>query len=156
MPALELAVPPAAAGERLDRYLAGLPAVGSRAEAERLLALGRVSVDGRLRAKSYRLAGGEQIDVEPLERSVARREPHEVAGIEIRFVDEYLLVVDKPAGVVVHPGAGRSTRTLVHGLLAQGIGGGDQADRPGIVHRLDRDTSGLMVVARNAESHRRL
>jgi 23S rRNA pseudouridine1911/1915/1917 synthase len=155
MPALELAVPLTAAGERLDRYLAGLPAVGSRAEAERLLALGRVSVDGRARAKSFRLAGGEHIDVSPLERGVTRIEPHEVAGIEIRYADEHLLVVDKPAGLVVHPGAGRSTHTLVHGLLPHGIGGGE-ADRPGIVHRLDRDTSGLMVVARNAESHRRL
>jgi 23S rRNA pseudouridine1911/1915/1917 synthase len=155
-PTLELTVPRAAAGERLDRYLAGLAAVGSRAEAERLLRLGRVSVDGRARAKSHRLAGGERIDLDPLQREAAPMEPQEVEGIAIRYADEYLLVVDKPAGVAVHPGAGRSTRTLVHGLLAHGIGGGEQPERPGIVHRLDRDTSGLMVVARSADSHRQL
>jgi 23S rRNA pseudouridine1911/1915/1917 synthase len=153
---VKLTVPATAAGERLDRYLARLPAVGSRAEAERLLSLGRVTVDGRARAKSYRLVGSERIDVAALERRAAPMEPQEVAGIEILYEDEHLLVVDKPAGVVVHPGAGRSTATLVHGLLAHGIGGGEQADRPGIVHRLDRDTSGLMVVARNPDSHRRL
>jgi 23S rRNA pseudouridine1911/1915/1917 synthase len=153
---LEIAVPPTAAGERLDRYLAGLPEVGSRAEAERLLHDGRVTVDGRVRAKSYRLTGGELVDVAVFERAPDPLEPEDVAGIAIPYADEYLLVVDKPAGVAVHPGAGRSTQTLVHGLLAHGIGGGQEPDRPGIVHRLDRDTSGLLVVARDAETHRRL
>jgi 23S rRNA pseudouridine1911/1915/1917 synthase len=78
--------------------------------------------------------------------------------MELRFVyeDEHLLVIDKPAGLVVHPGAGRPRGTLVHGLLSRGISGGAEADRPGIVHRLDRDTSGLMVVARSSEAHRAL
>jgi 23S rRNA pseudouridine1911/1915/1917 synthase len=74
----------------------------------------------------------------------------------IVYEDEHLLVVDKPAGLVVHPGAGHGKGTLVHGLLAHGIGGGAEPQRPGIVHRLDRDTSGLMVVARSQEAYRRL
>jgi len=75
--------------------------------------------------------------------------------LRIAHEDEHLLIVDKPAGLVVHPAPGHSSGTLVHGLLAHDAAGGDD-DRPGIVHRLDRDTSGLMVVARSDESHRRL
>jgi 23S rRNA pseudouridine1911/1915/1917 synthase len=76
--------------------------------------------------------------------------------LDVRYEDEHLLVVDKPAGVVVHPAPGHATGTLVHGLLALDVGGGEEPDRPGIVHRLDRDTSGLLVVARSPEAHRRL
>ena len=75
--------------------------------------------------------------------------------LRIAYEDEHLLVVDKPAGVVVHPAPGTRHGTLVHGLLGQ-AGGGDDPERPGIVHRLDRDTSGLLVVARSPEAHRRL
>jgi 23S rRNA pseudouridine1911/1915/1917 synthase len=74
----------------------------------------------------------------------------------VRYEDESLLVVDKPAGVVTHPSAGHATGTLVHGLLAHAIAGGSDPTRPGIVHRLDRDTSGLLVVARSERAHRRL
>ena len=155
MVTVALAVPPEAAGERLDRYLAGLDAVGSRAEAERLLVAGHVLVDGTARSKSHRLSGGEQIELTAPERRAASLEPQAVAGITVAYEDEHLLVVDKPAGIAVHPGAGSSGGTLVHGLLEHGIGGGEP-DRPGIVHRLDRDTSGLLVVARTAETHRRL
>ena len=76
--------------------------------------------------------------------------------LRIAYEDNHLLVVDKPAGVVVHPSAGHGTGTLVHGLLAHGLAGGHEDWRPGIVHRLDRDTSGLLVVARSDEAHRRL
>jgi 23S rRNA pseudouridine1911/1915/1917 synthase len=75
--------------------------------------------------------------------------------LRIAYEDEHLVVVDKPAGLVVHPAPGHTTGTLVHGLLAHDVAGGDD-DRPGIVHRLDRDTSGLMVVARSEEAHKRL
>jgi 23S rRNA pseudouridine1911/1915/1917 synthase len=75
--------------------------------------------------------------------------------LRIAYADEHLLVVDKPAGIVVHPGAGRRSGTLVHGLLGT-VAGGEDPERPGIVHRLDRDTSGLLVVARSEEAHRRL
>jgi 23S rRNA pseudouridine1911/1915/1917 synthase len=153
---LELAVPPEAAGERLDRFLAGLPGVGSRAEAGRLLAAGRVAVDGHARPKSHRLAAGEAIAVSVPERGGAGLEPEDVAGVVVRYSDPHLLVVDKPAGIAVHPGAGRQHGTLVHALLEAGIAGGEEASRPGVVHRLDRDTSGLLVLACDAETHRLL
>jgi 23S rRNA pseudouridine1911/1915/1917 synthase len=155
VPNVSLAVPPVAAGERLDRFLAGVEEVGSRASAERLLGERRVLVDGSQRPKSYRLEGGEQVELDVPERRQAELEPEEL-DLRIAFEDEYLLVVDKPAGVVVHPSAGHRSGTLVHGLLAHAISGGGEAERPGIVHRLDRDTSGLLVVARSDEAHRRL
>jgi 23S rRNA pseudouridine1911/1915/1917 synthase len=76
--------------------------------------------------------------------------------LTVPYEDEHLLVVDKPAGLVVHPARGHASGTLVHGLLAHDVEGGEEPERPGIVHRLDRDTSGLMVVARSPEAHRRL
>ncbi len=116
------------------------------------MAEGAVLVDGRVRPKSHRLGGGEVVEVEP----PAGPGPLEQEPMELRiaFEDDHLLVVDKPAGLVVHPGAGRSGGTLVHGLLDRVAGG--PAERPGIVHRLDRDTSGLLVVARTEEAYRRL
>jgi len=147
-------VPEGAAGERLDRFLASLPEIGSRTIAERLLDAGEVLVDGRTLAKSHRLTGGEEVDFEPVAPEAARLEP-EPMDLRLAYEDEYLVVVDKPAGLVVHPAPGHASGTLVHGLLAHDVAGGD-ADRPGIVHRLDRDTSGLMVVARSEEAHRRL
>ena len=147
-------VPEAAAGTRLDRFLAGLPEIGSRTEAERMLAAGGVLVDGAERPKSHRLTGGEEVELEPpaAEPPELEREPIE---LRIAYEDEHLLVVDKPAGLTVHPGAGRATGTLVHGLVGRAAGG-EEPDRPGIVHRLDRDTSGLLVVARSDEAHARL
>jgi len=152
---LRLLVPDDAAGARLDRFLAGLPELGSRAAAERVLAAGGVQVDGRGRPKSHRLEGGEELTVEVPDAAPSALEPEELA-LRIAYEDEHLLVVDKPAGLVVHPAPGHPTGTLVHGLLAYEAAGGDEAERPGIVHRLDRDTSGLLVVARSAEAHRRL
>jgi 23S rRNA pseudouridine1911/1915/1917 synthase len=150
-----VAVPAEAAGERLDRYLASAAGIGSRSEAERLLRDGRVLVDGRARPKSFRLAGGETIAFELPERRPSGLRPEEL-DLRVAYEDVHLLVVDKPAGLVVHPSAGHARGTLVHGLLGRGIAGGAESERPGIVHRLDRDTSGLLVVARDAETHRRL
>jgi 23S rRNA pseudouridine1911/1915/1917 synthase len=147
-----VAVPDEAAGLRLDRFLAGLPEVGSRAAAEGLLRDGAVLLDGAPAAKSARLAGGESLELELPAKP--RLEPQEV-GLRVAYEDAHLLVVDKPAGVVVHPAAGHDTGTLVHGVLAHGAAGGEE-ERPGIVHRLDRDTSGLLVVARSEEAHERL
>jgi 23S rRNA pseudouridine1911/1915/1917 synthase len=152
---LTLAVPPAAAGERLDRFLGGVDEVGSRAAAERLLDERKVLVDGSSRTKSYRLEGGEELEVEVSQRRESELEPEQL-DLRIAYEDEHLLVVDKPAGLVVHPSAGHGSGTLVHGLLGHAIAGGKDADRPGIVHRLDRETSGLLVVARSEEAHRRL
>jgi 23S rRNA pseudouridine1911/1915/1917 synthase len=150
-----LRVPETAAGERLDRFLAALPEIGSRAVAERLVLEGGVLVDGSVRAKSARLAGGEELEFEAPGPVLSELVP-EAMDLTVPYEDEHLLVVDKPAGLVVHPAPGHSQGTLVHGLLAYDVEGGDEPERPGIVHRLDRDTSGLMVVARSAEAHRRL
>ncbi len=146
-------VPDTAAGERLDRYLASLPEIGSRGLAERVLEDG-VLVDGHARAKSHRLRGGEEVEFEAPDTAAAPLAPEQM-DLRIAYEDEHLVVVDKPAGLVVHPAPGHATGTLVHGLLAHDVAGGDE-DRPGIVHRLDRDTSGLMVVARSEEAHARL
>ena len=147
-------VPDSAAGERLDRFLASLPDIGSRGVAERLLETGSVAVDGRMLGKSHRLSGGEELEFELPERASNELAP-EPMDLRIAYEDEHLVVVDKPAGLVVHPGPGHASGTLVQGLLEHDVAGGD-AERPGIVHRLDRDTSGLMVVARSEEAHRRL
>ncbi|MEI7759193.1 MAG: RluA family pseudouridine synthase [Thermoleophilia bacterium] len=143
-------VPEHQAGARLDRVLAERRELYSRALAERLIAAGLVLVDGAPRAKSFRLEGGEEIsvdipDAQPLQG--------ETLDIPIVWEDEHLLVVDKPAGLVVHPAGSTRTGTLVQGLLGHGVEGGDDEDRPGIVHRLDRDTSGLLVVARSSEAY---
>jgi 23S rRNA pseudouridine1911/1915/1917 synthase len=143
-----ITVPPEAAGERLDRFLA--TQLGSRSAAERAVDAGAL-VDGVPRAKSFRLAGREEVEVQavaPLPKVAPPPEP------DLVWQDEHLLVVDKPAGLVVHPGHGHAQGTLVHALAGK-VAGGDP-ERPGIVHRLDRDTSGLMVVARSDAAHARL
>jgi 23S rRNA pseudouridine1911/1915/1917 synthase len=138
--------------ERLDVVVARRTGL-SRAAAARLVDEGHVTVDGRSRPKSHRVQPGERIEVE--EQQQAETPQAEPAAFDVVHEDQYLLVIDKPAGVVVHPGAGHASGTLaqaLHGLA----GGGPDADRPGIVHRLDRDTSGLMLVARSEEAHRAL
>jgi 23S rRNA pseudouridine1911/1915/1917 synthase len=146
----EVIVPPEAAGERLDRFLAGH--VGSRAAAARAVDAG-VLVDGLAQPKSYRLAGGETLRL-PADEAPPGPPAPDAPAPRIAFADPYLLVVDKPAGLVVHAGAGHASGTLAD-LLGDELAGGDPA-RPGIVHRLDRDTSGLLVVARSEAAHRRL
>ena len=145
-------VPPEAAGSRLDAFLA--EPLGSRARAQRLLEAGRVLVDGDRVAKRRRLTGGETIEVEEDdERAAAAAAPP--PDLVIPFADEHLLVVDKPAGLVVHPARGHRENTLAQ-LLAGSAAGGPDPERAGIVHRLDRDTSGLLVVARSERAHRAL
>ena len=133
------------AGERLDRIVARrLDA--SRSVARRLIEEGLVRVDGSEEGSLSRKArGGERIEVRLIEE---KPEPEDIPITSV-FEDEHLLVVDKPAGLVVHPGAGNRSGTLVNALLSSGIAGGEDQERPGVVHRLDRDTSGLMVVAKN-------
>jgi 23S rRNA pseudouridine1911/1915/1917 synthase len=149
-----LDVPAEAAGERLDQFIAGH--LGSRAAATRAVAAG-AQVNGRPRPKSYRLEGGERIELPARDAAAAGEIPRPPIGPEPRIAwqDEHLAVIDKPAGLVVHPGAGQSAGTLVD-ALAGIAAGGDDLERPGIVHRLDRDTSGLLVVARSDEAHERL
>ena len=143
-----LTVPAEAAGERLDRFLA--THLGSRAAAERAVEAGAL-VDGVTRPKSFRLEGGEEVVVPDV---AAAPLPAPPPRPRIAHEDEHLLVVDKPAGLVVHPGAGHAGDTLVD-ALAGTLAGGDP-ERPGIVHRLDRDTSGLLVLAKSEEAYERL
>ena len=111
-------------------------------------------VDGEPRGKSHKLAGGEEIEIEA--PAPAADEPSvPLPELTIAYADEHLLVVDKPAGVVVHPAPGHASGTLAQALAAAGAKGGEE-DRPGIVHRIDRDTSGLLVVARSHEAHEQL
>jgi 23S rRNA pseudouridine1911/1915/1917 synthase len=148
---LAIEAPGDAGGIRLDRFLAELDQIGSRSSAERHVAAGRVTVDGKVAGKALRLRGGEQIEVE-LEDPIPALAPAEL-GLDVVFEDDHLLVVDKPVGLVTHPATGLRETTLVHGLLAHGIAGGDNPDRPGVVHRLDRDTTGLLVFAKGEDVH---
>jgi 23S rRNA pseudouridine1911/1915/1917 synthase len=136
---------------RLDRVVAeqlGLP----RAEVQRAIAEGRVTVAGRVRPKSFGLAGGERVSVE-LEGLGAV--PAEGPPVPVRYEDPYLAVVAKPAGLPMHPTAGRRTGTLVNRLLGMGMPLSQLSapERPGIVHRLDAGTSGLLIVAKDDETH---
>jgi 23S rRNA pseudouridine1911/1915/1917 synthase len=123
-----------------------------RAEAQRAIEQGGVRVEGTQRDRSFRLSGGERIEVD---LAPARAVPPERIPVEVRFADEHLLVVVKPAGVPTHPTENRRTGTLVNRLLAMGGPLSAQAGplRPGIVHRLDAGTSGLMLVARDEATH---
>src|SRR6266536_3326076 len=146
-----------AAGGRLDAWLARQLPDLSRSRVQALMAQGAVRLDGRPARASARLRGGEEVTVE-LPDPVAARPAAEDVPLTVVHEDAHLLVVDKPAGMTVHPGAGRLSGTLVNALLhhvrdLSGIGG---VLRPGIVHRLDRGTSGLMVVAKDDETHRAL
>lgn len=156
MTALDLVVPATAEGRRLDAYLADVAEVGSRAAAQRLLASGAVTVDGALKPKRHLVSAGERVRVElPVVPDPADPDAGEGVPYEVVLEDEHLLVVDKPAGVVVHPAPGHPTGTLAQALANRGAAGGDPW-RPGIVHRLDRDTSGLIAVAKSDQAHRAL
>jgi 23S rRNA pseudouridine1911/1915/1917 synthase len=142
---------------RLDQYLAGLLGGQSRSQVQRLIAQGHVRVNEAPARAGGKLRAGDRLSWE-LPAPIPTRLEAEAMDLRIIYEDDDLAVIDKPAGLVVHPGPGHSTGTLVHGLLGRGVGwstiGG--TERPGIVHRLDRDTSGLMVVARNDDAHREL
>jgi 23S rRNA pseudouridine1911/1915/1917 synthase len=151
---MELEVPAESDGERLDVFLAG--PLGSRSQAQRHIVDGRVLVGGQAAAKGHRVRAGERVVFD--EAAAEAAEPDAgapVAHFEIAYEDDDLLVVDKPAGVVVHPARGHREGTLAQALTGRAAGGED-AWRAGIVHRLDRNTSGLLVVAKSDEVHRRL
>jgi 23S rRNA pseudouridine1911/1915/1917 synthase len=154
-----LIVEPESAGERLDAYLARHDRRLSRSRFKALILNGHVAVGGRtLEDPNYRVNSGERVVYEVPEPEEAAPQPEPIP-LAIVFEDEHLLVLDKPPGRVVHPAAGNRTGTLVNALLyhagasLSGIGG---VRRPGIVHRLDKDTSGLMVVAKHDAAHRGL
>jgi 23S rRNA pseudouridine1911/1915/1917 synthase len=147
------------AGERLDRVLAARVPALSRSRLKALILDGQVAIDGRtIRDPAVRVNSGDSVAV-----TLPPPEPAKPAGeaipLNIVYEDDALIVIDKPAGLVVHPAAGHAEGTLVNALIAHcgdslsGIGG---VKRPGIVHRLDKDTSGLMVVAKTDKAHRAL
>ncbi len=149
----EVVVEAGEAGLRLDTALARRLGE-SRAAAQRLIESGAVTIDGHRAAKGQVLLGEERVAYEPPQPAPATLTAEDVP-FTLVYEDETLLVVDKPAGVVVHPAPGHEHGTLVQGLLPHGIAGGHES-RPGVVHRLDRDTSGLLIVARTPEAYRRL
>ncbi len=150
-------VPEAMAGERVDRIVAMVTGI-SRAGVADLIDAGAVLVGGEpAHNRSIRLRAGEVVDVDLPDAAEAQRVvPEPDVEVLVVHADDHLLVIDKPAGLVVHPGAGQRTGTLVHGLLARYpelVGVGGDPGRPGIVHRLDKGTSGLLLVARTPEAY---
>ena len=144
-------------GARLDAFLAAKFDI-SRSAAERLLGEGAVEITGGEANKKYRLKGGEQIALTLPDPTPAEAMPEDIP-LDIVYEDEDIVVVNKPQGMVVHPAAGNESGTLVNALLhhckgtLSGVGG---VERPGIVHRIDKDTSGLLVVAKNDAAHGKL
>lgn len=156
---LEAAVPPEAAGERLDRFLPRHFPEVSRARFQTLIANGCVDVEGATITEARRkMKAGARVTVR-MPPPVAATPIAQAIALDIVYEDDALIVIDKPAGLVVHPAAGHDSGTLVNALLAHcgaslsGIGG---VKRPGIVHRLDKDTSGLLVVAKTDQAHKGL
>jgi len=156
-------VPREQAGARLDRFLADTLPV-SRSELKRWIERGRVTVNGSRREADAKLREGERVLVRPEEPPPTTARAEEGVAFEVLHVDDDVVVVNKPPGLVVHPARGHAGGTLVNGLLARGFFrmpmGQDEDDeahaRPGIVHRLDRGTSGVMVVARTPEAREKL
>ena len=145
------------AGARLDRWLADAVPTLSRAKIQALIDAGHVRVDGARRKASHRVAPGERVDVDIPPPPPEELEPERIA-LTVVHEDAHVLVLDKPAGMVVHPGAGHARGTLAAAVLAHapgtaGVGG---PRRPGVVHRLDKDTSGLLVVAKTQAAYESL
>jgi len=157
-PAIRLDVPAEAEGLRLDRWLADSVDGTSRSGIRRWIESGCVSVDGAPPSKAgLPLRTGMAVVVEPPDPDAGRPEP-EAIPLDVLWEDDDLIVVDKPAGMVVHPGHGARHATLVHALLGRGtaLAPAGGVERPGIVHRLDRGTSGVLVVAKTDEALRGL
>jgi 23S rRNA pseudouridine1911/1915/1917 synthase len=146
------------AGKRLDAFLHERLPEFSRSRLQSWIKEGRVRIAGEALRPSHTLRGGESVAVEPAELPVLKATPEDLP-LRILYEDDDVIVVDKPAGMVVHAGAGHSTGTLVNALLHrfERLSSGDSSDlRPGIVHRLDKDTSGVLVVARNDKAQQAL
>jgi len=153
----EFTVAPENSGARLDRYLASQLPELSRTRVQELIRDGLVLVDARTAKDSLRLKGGERITVDAQPRPPLRAEP-EAIPLDVLYEDEDVVVINKPAGMTVHAGAGNSRGTLVNALLGRGrpLSRGGDSLRPGIVHRLDRETSGAIVIAKNDAAHAKL
>ena len=158
MEPVRLTVPGEGGGVRLDSFLAASLPELTRSAAARLIETGQVTVDGRTASKSARLYGGEAVEAALPEPEAIEALPQEIP-LDVVYEDGDVIVVNKPAGLVVHPAPGHPDGTLVNALLyhcgdsLSGVGG---ALRPGIVHRIDRDTSGLIIAAKNDAAHQAL
>jgi 23S rRNA pseudouridine1911/1915/1917 synthase len=150
-PSEQKSVPEELAGQRLDQALAQMFPQFSRSRLKSWILQGFVTVDERKMRPRDAVAGGEMVHLQPQAEIAVISEP-EPLELDIAFEDDDLLVVNKPAGLVVHPGAGNTRGTLMNGLLHR-LPGLEQLPRAGIVHRLDKETSGLMLVAKNLEAH---
>lgn len=148
MPVEEFEVGQGEAGERLDRLAASRLGL-SRSSVRRLIEEGNLLISGGKVSPSHKPRAGDRVAARLPEPGL---QPENIS-VPIVFEDKHLLVVDKPAGLVVHPGAGNVSGTLVNALLERGISGGPDPERPGVVHRLDRDTSGLMVLAKDEAAY---
>ncbi|MEM6513703.1 MAG: 23S rRNA pseudouridine(1911/1915/1917) synthase RluD [Pseudomonadota bacterium] len=146
-----LTIPEALSGKRLDQALAALFPQYSRSRLKRWLLDGAVLVDGERWKPRDPVQGGETVQLDAVEDVQVRSAP-EAIPLSISFEDEHLLIIDKPPGLVVHPGAGNPTGTLMNGLLAHHAGL-ETLPRAGIVHRLDKDTTGLLLVGKTLEAH---
>lgn len=150
----ELLVDPEDAGQRIDSFIAGRLEGYTRSRTAKLITEGLVLLDGKKAKAGNKVKSGDRVIVRIPEAKPTTLEPEDIP-LKIVYEDECVIVVDKPAGMVAHPSAGHPTGTLVHALLHHGrtlssLGG---LERPGIVHRLDKDTSGLLIVARDEQSH---
>jgi 23S rRNA pseudouridine1911/1915/1917 synthase len=141
--------PDSGENQRLDLFLSDKLDGWSRARIQRIIEEGRVFVDGRIRRSSYKLKVRQRIEVDDTIQEKGRLEPESLPLVVI-YEDEHLVVIDKPSGMVVHPGAGRRTSTLANALISRfpEIEGLGPEEKPGIVHRLDKETSGVILVAR--------
>jgi len=143
-----------AAGERLDSFVAAASEL-TRSRAQKLIEDGDVTVNGKAAAKNLKLKTGDTVEINIPENEEYDASPENIP-LDVRYEDEHIIIVNKPVGMVVHPAPGHSSGTLVNALMyhcgdsLSGIGG---VNRPGIVHRIDRDTSGLICAAKNDEAH---
>lgn len=157
MPEVKFLIHPQEESQRLDLFLSARIEELSRSKIQRLITEGHVFINGHITKPSYKLKAGDKVEMEYETRKTQRIQPENIP-LNIIYRDEHILVVDKPSGMVVHPGSGVWKGTLVNALLhhfpdLEGIG---PAERPGIVHRLDKETSGVMVVAKSLKAYESL
>jgi 23S rRNA pseudouridine1911/1915/1917 synthase len=157
IPAVQISVSSEESGLRLDRVVAAHCQELSRTRAQELIEAGLVLLNGKAAKDSHKVRAGDVIEVEPQQRAPLRAEA-EAIPLDVLYEDEDVIAINKPAGMTVHAGAGNSHGTLVNALLGRGqsLAQSDDPLRPGIVHRLDKETSGILLVAKNDFAHARL
>ncbi len=142
-------------GTRLDKYVSEVCPEISRTRAQKLIDDGYITINGKLRSASYRTNTGDLLQIEIPPATPSHLTPEDI-DVNILYEDEDVIVVDKPAGLTVHPSPTQHSHTLINAILPHLAGSTGDFERPGIVHRLDKDTSGVMVIARNPAAHEKL